>query len=137
MKPWLARKTDSNKKSIPKCIACDVTFMDKKSTLIAHSITEEHKTAQLNFQSKGRQQIELSNFIDDPITQNVRSLQLRICLLIAGKNLQICLGDDILVVFKREIPGHPVINRVSIGGTKTANLIREGIRSFFFLRKHK
>ena len=86
VKPWLARKVNSNStKSIPKCIACDVTFINKKSTLIAHSRTEKHKNAQQELQIKQRQQTALATFIDDQVTQNVKSLELRICLLIAEK----------------------------------------------------
>lgn len=132
LKVWLVKRVDCNKKEYPKCLACDTTFINKKSTLLAHAKTEKHKEALTTLQEKQQQQRALQTFISDPLGSNVKSLELRICLLMAEKNLPISVGDDILKVFQHEIPNQPVLTRTSIGKTKASNLIREGLSLLFF-----
>lgn len=64
----------------------------------------------------------MSAFIADPLTQHVKSLEVRLCLLLAEKNISLSTGEKILNVFKKEIPGHQLLSRASLGKTKASNL---------------
>ena len=126
LKPWLSKKLGADRKYYPKCLACDITFINKKSTLLAHSKTDKHKAAVKDLEKKQLQQNAMSAFIADPLTQNVKSLEVRLCLLLAEKNISLSTGEKILNVFKKEIPGHPLLSRASLGKTKASNLLRDG-----------
>lgn len=109
LKAWLVKRIDSNKKEYPQCLACNTTFINKKCSLLAHAKTDKHKGALANLQEKQKQQRALSSFINDPLGSNVKSVELRICLLIAEKNLPISVRDDFLRVFQHEILNQPVL----------------------------
>jgi hypothetical protein len=57
----------------------------------------------------------------------VKSLENTLALLTARRNLSFSVAGEILGIFKIEWSNDAVINRASIGKTKTANFIRQGI----------
>ena len=64
--------------------------------------------------------------LNNPIDNNVKSLELRLALLVSQHNLAFSLPKEIVAIFKKELPNNPVLNRVSMGKTKTSNVVREG-----------
>ena len=82
-----------------------------------------------NFKQKQVDQNRISTFLNNPVANNVKSLELRLSLLVCQRNLSFSLPQEILNIFKKELPNNPVLNLVSLGKTKTANIIREGMLS--------
>lgn len=76
---------------------------------------------------KQQQENRMAAFLNNPTENHAKSLELRLALLVAQRNLAFSLPQDIISVFKTELPNNPVLNRVSMGKTKTSNLVREGI----------
>ena len=54
------------------------------------------------------------------------SLEKRLSLLVAARNLSMDLLQEILGIFQKEIPNNPILSRATVGKSKTANIIREG-----------
>ena len=78
-----------------------------------------------NFKQKQVDQNRMSTFLNNHVANNVKSLELRLSLLVCPRNLSFSLPQEILNIFKKELPNNPVLNLVSLGKTKTANIIRE------------
>jgi hypothetical protein len=68
-------------------------------------------------------------FLNNPIENQVKSLELRLALLVSRKNL--AMPQEIISVFKKELPNNPVLNRVYMGKTKTS--LSTSIKSNFIL----
>ncbi len=59
--------------------------------------------------------------------KKIAAAVVRICLLIAEKDLAICLADWLIPVLKNSFPDSGVLAKVLLGRTKCANVIRNGI----------
>ena len=81
----------------------------------------------------------MAAFVNNPVENKAKVLELRLALLVTQRNLAFSLPKEIISIFKKELPSNPVLNRVSMGKTKTSNVIREGItrqelyKSFSFI----
>ena len=118
---------DHTKKAYhPWCIACDTFLRNKKGALVAHSKYAKHTAALENLLSKHTQQKQLANFVNDPVRNQVVTLETRMCLLMAQKNLSMNVGHECLEAVRSVIQGNHILNQATLGRTKAANLIREG-----------
>ena len=113
----------------PFCNACSKILANKKHSITVHKNSDGHKKSMDNFKQKQVDQNRMSTFLNNPVANNVKSLELRLSLLVCQRNLSFSLPQEILNIFKKELPNNPVLNLVSLGKTKTANIIREGMLS--------
>ena len=69
-------------------------------------------------------------FVNNPVEEHARTLENRLSLLVAQRNLALSLPVEIINIFKKKLPSNPVLNATTLGRTKTSNIIREGIGKF-------
>lgn len=111
----------------PWCSACDLFLVNKKSSLVSHSKTLKHRKNLESFQKKRSLQDKLSIYVNDPVRNLASEFELRICLLMAQKNLPFSVGHEFIQIVKEMFPSNPIFNRASLGKTKAANILREGM----------
>ena len=89
----------------------------------SHMKSKDYKEAIERYSEKPQQWNSIAAFLNNPIKNHAKSLQLRLALLVAQRNLALSLPQEIIRVFKTEIPNNPVLNSVSKG--KISNVIPE------------
>lgn len=110
----------------PYCNACSQFLANKKHSISVHKESEGHDKLMKSYQQKLLDQNRMAGFVNNPVENIAKSLELRLSLLVAQRNLPFSLPQDILSIFKKELPNNPVLKCTSLGKTKTSNIIREG-----------
>lgn len=73
-----------------------------KNNITVHIDSSSHQKAMDLFLSKQRQQNSLATFLENPLSKNVTSLELRLCLFVAEHNMALSSAEHILQLFKTE-----------------------------------
>lgn len=127
-KDFLIKKVNPRDNSAhPFCNACSVFILNKKFNISSHKNSKDHKEAIAKYAEKQQQENRMAAFVNNPVENKAKVLELRLALLVTQRNLAFSLPKEIISIFKKELPSIPVLNRVSMGKTKTSNVIREGI----------
>lgn len=101
----------ADKVTYPFCSACSVFLQNKKHNITVHMETSNHRKSMDELLSKQRQQNNFATFLDNPLGNNVTSLELRLCLFVSEHSLALSSAGKILTVFQTEIPNNPVLTR--------------------------
>jgi len=59
------------------------------------------------FQEKLVEQNRMAAFVNNPVKNIAKSLELRLSLLVAQRNLAFSLPQEIIRIFKKELPNNP------------------------------
>lgn len=70
--------------------------------------------------SKQKQQNNLASSLDNPLLRNITYLELGLCFFVAQHNLALSSAENILQLFKSELPDNPILSRATMGKTKTS-----------------
>jgi hypothetical protein len=127
-KDFLIKKIDPRDNCAhPFCNACSLFILNKKCNISSHKNSNDPKEAMEKYAEKQQQERRMATFLNNPVENKVKALELRLALLVTQRNLAFSLPKEIIDILKKELPSNPFLNRVSMGKTKTANVIRDGI----------
>ncbi len=112
------------------CIVCHSFETNGKRDLEKHAVTQKHVNAILEAKKNKKEQDALLDYLSSTEDVKIAAAVTRLCLLIAEKNLAICLADWLIPVLKKCFPDSDVLTKVFLGRTNCANVLRNGNPSF-------
>jgi hypothetical protein len=113
--PWLKKRED-----VPYCKLCKCSLSCARTTLKRHMENKKHKDL-----------CKLKEQVSAPITTmlgtraNPARIEIKLCSLIAEKNLPISLVEELVPLLRDLFPSDPALREVKLGKQKSTNIVRQ------------
>lgn len=133
-KTWLQSRHNPNRNiSTAYCTACSTYLTNSKKDLQKHSNTQKHIVAMETVAICSKETQRLLQYVSSGEDKKVVLATIRLCLLIAEKNLSFNLIDWLIPTLKASLPDSIILEKVMMSRAKCGSVMRFGEYSLIHL----